>query len=678
MRNHKYNALALFFASAALWLVAACATSDSEEIAGAGSGEQGQARIAFSLGSTGTRAAAQEWQTASEKEIYNLYCLVFSGDPSTVTASLKRNNETGTETFQQCIKVYSDPVNPMPLDVKYIATVQQAGPAQILFIANASDAIVDYITGNGANAIATTTTLADLKAKVEEERALADGACYPMLMTSEDIYSKKLDPKHDAELGTVMMKRAAVRIDIVNHSSDYTITAVDFHNRTVKTPLFADGPDAFNAGAIEATHHYTTDIQPDPDCAAPYDDQHALLHTIYSYEQLAASAETAGVAGAGRSTYPSLTITYTNADKTKTYTHEVVFEKDGQRVDLMRNNLYRITMQQQDSYINFTITVKEWNEGEEFLVSYPAVKEGARRTTARVGDFYTQRGNIVPQAQAAAYGGTDADGNTDPIIGIVFSANSNPECEQFLKDHYAQLPDEAKKKIGNTTHGLVMRINSTQQWKHWVNSASIYYQTNTHLGTDDAGWRDSHQQEYIQGARTILNGYECTQALRSTNYSYAMWELDAYTNNPTAGVAKATNWYIPAIGEMWQLVLRLGCTDDDGVTHNALWDEWYNNIYATDKTNLSITGVMNQKLAKAGAGKYTAFRHGPHTSDNYECNYIWTSTEAGKGNVWRAALNWRPDSSRSTFTNDFWNAPKYQDEDTRTYNGPYVLGILAF
>lgn len=642
----KQNILFLALGAAGL---CACSSTDSLEGQGGPAQGGGPAKIAFSLGDKGTRAASGTvWQTAEEKDIYNLYAVVFKDASQTLTTTIQLDKEdNASDTFQQCIEIYNDATTPMPTTDQKIITVAEGGDAHVVFVANAGETLRQSLTGKGGTPLTATSTVADFKALTEQDRQLSDGGCYPMLMTSEHFYSMELDEALDQNLGTVYMQRAAARIDVVNKTKDYTVTAVALKNRTVKSALWSDAP-VFDAQNVEAGHEYTgLSLAGDPDIEAPYDDQHALMHTIYSYEQYAAT-----MANPDPATVPSLVVTYARTDDpTRTFTHNVTLQDAaGNAIPLQRNHLYRVNVIQQDSELNFTITVREWTEGETFDVSFQAVKEGAYRTEARVGDFFTKEGLIVRTEDAAGWNAAHTD---NPIIGIVFCANSDPDCEQFLQRHYDALPQEARDRVGNTTHGLVMAMN-------YVSGQTTLPAATTYAGVESFTYVEDNREK----GRWLVRGYDNTMKMIAQGNTTAMRAATRYTPAPT-DEAYTTGWYLPSTGEWWQAILRLGCTSANGTTHTSDWNNWYaapgvdnNGQAGTPQANITaMVNAMNAKLNKA-----TDTAKGVFNNSAPDGTIYWTSTMAPSQQWWRICF----------YYNDISIWPQGRDQ---TY---YVRPFLAF
>lgn len=646
----KQNILFLALGAAGL---CACSSTDSLEGQGGPAQGGGPAKIAFSLGDKGTRAASGTvWQTAEEKDIYNLYAVVFKDASQTLTTTIQLDKEdNASDTFLQCIEIYNDATTPMPTTDQKIITVAEGGDAHVVFVANAGETLRQSLTGQGGTPLTATSTVADFKALTEQDRQLSDGGCYPMLMTSEHFYSMELDEALDQNLGTVYMQRAAARIDVVNKTKDYTVTAVALKNRTVKSALWSDAP-VFDAQNVEAGHEYTgLSLAGDPDIEAPYDDQHALMHTIYSYEQYAAT-----MANPDPATVPSVVVTYARTDDpTRTFTHNVTLQDAaGNAIPLQRNHLYRVNVIQQDSELNFTITVREWTEGETFDVSFQAVRDGAARTEARVGDFFTQEGLIVRAEDAATWNAAHAN---NPIIGIVFCANSDPSCEQFLQRHYDALPDDAKATLGRTTHGLVMSL------KNIYNGQKVYF------APEGSSYYTSNPVADPQAAKSVITGLKNSREIdaKSTTNSTSAYIALRYTPVPTTE-AYTTGWYLPSVAELIEMGERLGFAKPDGT--NALTaqqiSDWKIGTYgANQNAAQKFATNLTAWLSRAGSGNYTSVTTG---------TYFWSSVEQNTGEAYALSID------TSTAGDDSYIhrlLPSY--DRVRSANGScYARAVLAF
>ncbi|EJW95536.1 hypothetical protein EVA_16357, partial [gut metagenome] len=201
------------------------------------------------------------------------------------------------------------------------------------------------------------TKISEFKALLEEQ----DPDTKPMLMTS-DFVKAEVTNKTITDIRQVNLMRAMARIDIVNQADGLTVTKVEFVNRTNKSMLINDAP-SYKAEYIEtAPKAYPMELVGN---SAPDATGNCCKETIYSYEQYAQSS-------VKTDSLPCLKITYKLDGESLERTHTVAFKKvvNNQMVDLniKRNNLYTVQLINSGAAIRFTLSVKDWNTGEELSV----------------------------------------------------------------------------------------------------------------------------------------------------------------------------------------------------------------------------------------------------------------------------------------------------------------------
>ncbi len=367
--------------TAAALLLAFGACSQGLDVSRNEVSSEGVVRVAFGATSPATRAAggevsvAADKATAAEKAVTSLYAVIFKdvSEANSTSVAISKSAAADNDTYFKVIELLSDDLNKdnstfaEGTDYKFNLG---AGNYQFCFIANPGAALLTKIKGVG--------TVADFKALVVDE----EPAAKPMLMTSDYIGGTVTSEGLDlTEVGgaenTVILTRAMARIDIVNKASGVTISSIVLKNRANKSTLETS---TSNTGLEDKTYDASTvvtggdapycgtlpfvgDAVADGDGRYPEYDK-----VIYSYEQLNTTEN-----------LPSIVITYTYSISgvDKTFTKEIPFETvDGEKIVLKRNWLYTVNVVNSKGKVNFTLTVKDWEEGTTFVKDGNALREG--------------------------------------------------------------------------------------------------------------------------------------------------------------------------------------------------------------------------------------------------------------------------------------------------------------
>lgn len=317
--------------------------------------------VSFKLGgsvSPATRAASVT-QTAEEKALTKLYAVVFADPDASGITDGDTGHEDDNDLFVSAISVdltnYNSPTGATQPNLSFVLGEQ--GHYNICFVANPSTQLESAITG-----LTTEKKVSDFEALVEEsEPNLASS----FLMTSP-YYAVTTAYTHQATIKTVTLTRAVARIDVLNQADGVTVQKLVFHNYGAKSLLINDAA-TFNADYITPTKEFTPagGLVGNSTQSAETDDNY-YGKQIYTYEQYAGTNEEAS--------RPALEIIYTvpSLSTGQWFTHTVKFETatapDGPAtvVPLKRNNHYLVTLTNNNGQIEFTLGVKEWEEGYKF------------------------------------------------------------------------------------------------------------------------------------------------------------------------------------------------------------------------------------------------------------------------------------------------------------------------
>lgn len=319
-------------------LAGGCSKDDADGMATDGN------RVVFTLGGS-TRAAGDNdthsslASTAEEKQIDNLIAVAFTAD-----GNYYKSFETEYDALQ----------NTATFDL------EKNGTYDIYFVANADETLSESLMTLTDQTADTQVTADDLsKLVVTQAVGKKDGVeeWHPFVMLSDG--AKRVVSQHGSVTngGLIMMRRLAVRFDLVNAADGVTITSVKFVNRVKESLLAAANDMSFaDAGTLYEDKTYA-----DVNLAGSFADPKSYVATIYSYENVNTGAEH----------LPALEITYTMDGYTLTHTvkfYDSTDESGTKPLALKRNYLYRIVLTKPLN-VEFDITVEDWNTADAFQIT---------------------------------------------------------------------------------------------------------------------------------------------------------------------------------------------------------------------------------------------------------------------------------------------------------------------
>ena len=210
--------------------------------------------------------------------------------------------------------------------------------------------------------------------------------------------------------------------------------------------------------------------------------------------------------------------------------------------------------------------------------------ETAFSPSLRIGDYFYSDGTFSTNLNT-----------TKTVIGIVFQTNPR-RIGQAEKDALAA-------KGVSEPHGLVMSIK---------NAAT------------SVKWSNSYQDTALEDCRTIADGYKDISGLKNTTTIGSGDEFPAFkaiavfnTNNPIP--PKATQWFLPSDGQLWDLVENLGKVTILAAQRTNCGNKWYDIERGNDICN-SLNSWLN------GVANADPFRQ--------HANNLWSSTEYSQRQVW--------------------------------------------
>lgn len=229
--------------------------------------------------------------------------------------------------------------------------MESAGVFDVWFVANADETLAESIKGLTPE----TSTATDLNKLVGSQASDTDNQ---FLMVSVD--SKEIRTNDGATTKvTVTMRRASARFDIINAIDGITVTKVKFKNRATNTQIATPNTTAeFTTAAFE-DKDYDVNLVGNGKAAAEQDADNAKCEAkIYSYENV----------NDDENHKPTLELTYKVDVTGVERTHVVNFTDDIGDIQIKRNYLYRIILNEKhsDMTVACKLQVAEWNEAEEF------------------------------------------------------------------------------------------------------------------------------------------------------------------------------------------------------------------------------------------------------------------------------------------------------------------------
>ena len=528
-------------------------------------------------GLPGTRA---EIQTADEKKVTGLYAVVFK-DADNAVATGAKGGESETDTFYKMFDVLSiNNQTELHANTDYYFKVEDNGHYFICFVANPGDDMKTKL-----KALTTSSTVKEFKEILVDRQSPETKP--GMLMTSEFIGAMS-SMGEETNLGTVPLKRAMARIDIVNQADGITITKVVFKNRSKQTVLISDNADAFKNDYLEATKEYN-DVNLVGSSKPPTE----YKEQIYSYHQYGKDADA-----------PSLEITYTMDGQSYLHVVKFVTAKTKEPITLKRNNLYKVVLSNPSATIKFSLATAPWEEDETFQVTRnelsnklagmitpggdivpPAAKKHDYTTTA-AGDFMLKDGTTVKPDALKPEQQNDVIG----IVAYMYKTESNARLRNGVKE-------ALKEKGVAEPHGLVMAL------KNAADGNKVQWRTeNTAVETS---FPSSFKDMYDKG----VDGYTLTKRIKdqfgSSLDKFPAFKAALEYTAPTFN--ESTGWYLPSESEWLDMLADNGLkVFQDGLFAEAKAKDDSGN-FSFGMIAQEVADNLNAKFEKVGASNFDAF-----------------------------------------------------------------------
>lgn len=396
----KTNIITTILAAAAL-LASSCSKEETTEAVQAAQGN----RVVFTLGGS-TRASGNNDNhttlaaTDNEKKINSLLAVVFGED-----GLYYKTFETDYQAANQTASF----------------DIEKNGTYDIWFVANADEDLstaLKTLTDQNTDSQVKADDLQALIASQPVGKNSSLDAWEPFLMLSTQ--ACHITSKHGTVTngGVVMMRRLAVRIDLVNAAEGVEITSVKFINRTKQSRLGASNDMNFSTtGDL-----YETKTYDNINLVGNFDTPTEYKETIYSYENVDVTPDDEHL--------PALEIAYT-LDGLK-FTHTVKFmdssDEEGKLpLALKRNYLYRIVLTKPLD-VTFNITVDDWNTAEAFQIDeLPFEKHDQAALNAKL------KVNMFTEYNVKTLAPKDPDTpKGDWTVTFESTLNDNPETTSYF------------------------------------------------------------------------------------------------------------------------------------------------------------------------------------------------------------------------------------------------------
>ena len=179
---------------------------------------------------------------------------------------------------------------------------------------------------------------------------------------------------------------------------------------------------------------------------------------------------------------------------------------------------------------NVTLTAGQF---KQYNVAYSGVSTEPVTRDLEVGDYYYSDGSIYP------YGNQEGDNDlSDPVvencIGVIFEVGTGAQGTEW-------------------NHGSAIALSNASQGK-WSGSNSL-------ISSDNAIPNIESEDTYT-ALKTAKNGYSLSKdpAFASAVVGY----IANFGDNAPAPEGASTGWYIPAIGQLFELATNFGATINSG------------------------------------------------------------------------------------------------------------------
>lgn len=201
------------------------------------------------------------------------------------------------------------------------------------------------------------------------------------------------------------------------------------------------------------------------------------------------------------------------------------------------------------------------------------------------GDFFLSDGSLVHRND-----GLTPD-ELEKCIGVVY----------YMDGDESRFGTEELNALG-TPHGYVLSLKNAGQ-TYWGNNNNLSAITDVTT---------------IDECRSDVNGLHNTLQMMAdyTSGSSCYATIKQYNEDvPTPSFC--TEWFLPAMGQWFDLMTKLGGVDFDGVSYTSAWQD--NTTFTADITtsNAAIVESINSRLSAVGTDNYDAIVYGHYNGTEY-------------------------------------------------------------
>jgi hypothetical protein len=233
--------------------------------------------------------------------------------------------------------------------------------------------------------------------------------------------------------------------------------------------------------------------------------------------------------------------------------------------------------------------------------------------TMSIGDYYLNDGSVIPNATTNKY-------LLSKAIGVVFDTSTSTTDQGYGWAHgyVMALTNEtttcAWGQYGTTENGIDVLSDGTVNYTYQWFSGEIY----TSFITDKDGYCETHAISSTHFS-TLKNNYPAFY--HALNYGI--------NNTNYAAPNGSSNWYLPSIGQWWDILTNLGkmSTVYSSKTGSCYW---YNGSNGNNGSAYLCANKINSFLS-AISGYITCDFFYTNSSNNYE--YYWSSSEYDGSNA---------------------------------------------
>lgn len=242
-------------------------------------------------------------------------------------------------------------------------------------------------------------------------------------------------------------------------------------------------------------------------------------------------------------------------------------------------------------------TINSWGDGGNNTgdATMPLPLGNKTAVQAAVGDFYMKDGSLVDK---------DAELNDEQrtgCIGVVFSIDAD------------RIGAAAKSALGGTSHGLVMALTDASTGCYWgvkgVDETGL-------ANTDNLKKMYDNVDGYAETQWIISNKADALEASYPAFYYASVYGTSANESSKYAAPANTTGWFIPSMGQWWDILTNLG-----GVDLSAYKNDTSESMIRIDKAAATTAANLNTYMNKIPGASRFDYSYYYWSSDEYSADF---------------------------------------------------------